>query len=203
LKSIPSVRVSPMMDSMLSWTELMKLGGTLRLGLAADVEPDGGIESHFFCSTSRWVSSSRKASREGGIGEIAALFTPADDGVHHGGRSTGARRPSRSEVPGLPWKYLLATILVAVLRPVSSELRRFSLFEDRGALFVADQSGCVFSHSTLSKGDTLPSVKKRFQKNQTGGHSGRVHRFRSLNRFCHLVRAFTVAILIPPRNGFP
>src|ERR1700720_1641313 len=63
LKSMPSVRVSPMMDSMLSWTELMKQAEHWGLGWQPTLNQTGELKA-IFCSTSRWVSSSRKASRD-------------------------------------------------------------------------------------------------------------------------------------------
>src|SRR5437764_2150935 len=64
LKSMPSVRVRPMMDSMLSWTELMKHAEHCGLGCTPTLNQTGELKL-IFCSTSRWVSSSRKASRDG------------------------------------------------------------------------------------------------------------------------------------------
>src|SRR6202140_4769766 len=63
LKSMPSVRVSPMMDSMLSWTELMKQAEHWGLGWQPTLNQTGELKA-IFCSTSRSESSSRKASRD-------------------------------------------------------------------------------------------------------------------------------------------
>src|SRR5262249_43180458 len=63
LKSMPSVLVSPMMDSMLSCTELMKHAEHCGLGCTPTLNHTGELKA-IFCSTSRWVSSSRKASRD-------------------------------------------------------------------------------------------------------------------------------------------
>src|SRR6201993_449495 len=63
LNSIPSVLVSPMIDSMLSLTELMKHAEHCGLGCTPTLNHTGELKA-IFCSTSRWVSSSRKASRE-------------------------------------------------------------------------------------------------------------------------------------------
>src|SRR6266403_1484365 len=88
LKSIPSVRVRPMMDSMLSDTEL-----------------------------------------------------------------------SRSRDPGLPWKYLLVTMLVAVcdqfLGTSTPSWRKMV------TPFSLPISAVRFSHSTMSNGEVWPSVKYR------------------------------------------
>src|SRR5579863_74830 len=63
LKSMPSVLVKPMMDSMLSWTELMKQAEHCGLGCTPTLNHTGELKL-IFCSTSRCVSSSWKASRE-------------------------------------------------------------------------------------------------------------------------------------------
>src|SRR6267143_2155307 len=63
LKSIPSVRVSPMIDSMLSLTELMKHAEHCGLGCTPTLNHTGELNA-IFCSTSRFVSSSRNASRD-------------------------------------------------------------------------------------------------------------------------------------------
>src|ERR1700676_4702574 len=63
LKSMPSVRVSPMIDSMLSLTELIKQAEHWGLGWQPTLNQTGELKA-IFCSTSRWESSSRKASRD-------------------------------------------------------------------------------------------------------------------------------------------
>src|SRR5258707_15633071 len=63
LNSMPSVRVSPMMDSMLSCTELMKHAQHCGLGCTTTLNHNGELKA-IFCSTSRCVSSSLKASRD-------------------------------------------------------------------------------------------------------------------------------------------
>ena len=63
LKSIPSVRVRPMIDSMLSCTELMKQAEHCGFGCTPTLNHTGELKA-IFCSTSRCVSSSRNASRE-------------------------------------------------------------------------------------------------------------------------------------------
>src|ERR1700688_830951 len=63
LKSMPSVRVRPMIDSMLSCTELMKQAEHCGLDCTPTLNHTGELKATF-CSTSRWVNSSRKASRD-------------------------------------------------------------------------------------------------------------------------------------------
>src|SRR5271157_2761030 len=64
LKSMPSVRVRPMIDSMLSCTELMKHAEHCGFGCTPTLNHTGELNA-IFCSTSRCVSSSRNASRDG------------------------------------------------------------------------------------------------------------------------------------------
>ena len=70
------------MDSMLSCTELMKHAEHCGLGCTPTLNHTGELKA-IFCSTSRWVSSSRNMSRESGRSEISALFAPADNRIHH------------------------------------------------------------------------------------------------------------------------
>src|SRR6202043_4173703 len=64
LNNMPSVRVRPMIDSMLSCTELMKQAEHCGLGCTPTLNQTGELKA-IFCSTSKCVKSSRKASREG------------------------------------------------------------------------------------------------------------------------------------------
>src|SRR3981189_2974431 len=157
LKSIPSVRVSPMIDSMLSLTELMKHAEHCGFGCTPTLNHTGELKL-IFCSTSRCVSSSLNASPEA----LSAKQPPASPQrtIVFTTRPINWRtEPSRSLVPGFPWKYLLATILVAVCDQLfgtsTSSWRKivppFSLPMSAGRL----------SHSIASNGDILPSVKNR------------------------------------------
>src|ERR1700691_4406752 len=58
LKSMPSVLARFMIDSMLSWTELMKQAEHCGLGCTPTLNHTGELNA-IFCSTRRWVSSSR------------------------------------------------------------------------------------------------------------------------------------------------
>src|ERR1700730_13840566 len=58
LKSIPSVFVRFMIESMLSWTELMKHAEHCGLGWTPRLNQTGELKA-IFCSTSRWARSSR------------------------------------------------------------------------------------------------------------------------------------------------
>src|SRR5712672_737017 len=63
LNSIPSVLARFMIDSMSSWTELIKHAEHCGLGCTPTLNHTGELNATF-CSTSRCVSSSRKASRD-------------------------------------------------------------------------------------------------------------------------------------------
>src|ERR1700742_148491 len=63
LKSMPSVRVRPLIDSMVSETELMKQAEHWGLDWTPTLNQTGELKL-IFCSTRRWVSSSRKMSRD-------------------------------------------------------------------------------------------------------------------------------------------
>src|SRR5690349_14624353 len=63
LKSMPSVRVSPMIDSILSLTELMKHAEHCGVGWTPTLNHTGELNA-VFCLSSRYVRSSRQASRE-------------------------------------------------------------------------------------------------------------------------------------------
>ncbi len=60
LNSIPSVLARFMIESMLSWTELMKQAEHCGLAWTPTLNQTGELKA-IFCSTSRWVSSSWKA----------------------------------------------------------------------------------------------------------------------------------------------
>src|ERR1700686_1836211 len=65
LNSMPSVLARFMIDSMLSCTELMKQAEHCGLACTPTLNHTGELKATF-CSTSKCVSSSRKASREAG-----------------------------------------------------------------------------------------------------------------------------------------
>src|SRR5579862_1629219 len=107
--------------------------------------------------------------------------------------------PSRSEVPGLPWKYLLATILVAVCdQPLGTST--FSCLKIV-VPFSLPMRAVRFSHSTLSNGETLPSVKYRSKTRPLD--TVEVSTDFAASTALPFNACFTVAILIPPRNRFP
>src|SRR6516162_11838456 len=112
LKSMPSVLVRPMIDSMLSSTELMKQAEHWGLGCTPTLNHTGELKL-IFCSTSRCVSSSRNASRDA----ASAKYPPSSPQrtIVFTTRPISCRaEPSLSAVPCFPWKYLLATMFVAV-----------------------------------------------------------------------------------------
>src|SRR5260370_6230595 len=155
LKSIPSVRVSPMIDSMLSLTELMKHAEHCGLGCTPTLNHTGELKL-IFCSTSRSVSSSLNASPEA----ASAQYPPSSPQrtIVFATRLMSCRTEfSRSLVPGFPWKYLLVTMFVAVcdqfLGTSTPSWRKMVV------PFSLPISAVRFSHSTLSNPEVLPSVK--------------------------------------------
>src|SRR5713101_769542 len=112
LNSIPSVFARFMIESMLSWTELMKHAEHCGFGCTPTLNQTGELKL-IFCSTRRWASSSRNASRDSADSKLPPCSPQCT--------TVFATRPiscftelSRWLVPGFPWKYLLATMLVAV-----------------------------------------------------------------------------------------
>src|SRR3989475_4384164 len=159
LNSIPSVRVSPMIDSMLSLTELMKHAEHCGLGCTPTLNHTGELKA-IFCSTSRCVSSSPKASRDA----MSAKYphsSPHRTMVFTTRPISCRTDPSRWGVPGFPWKYLLVTMFVAVcdqlLCTSTSSWRKIV------TPFSFPINAVRFSHSTASKGDFFPSVKYRWK----------------------------------------
>src|SRR5580658_1342664 len=65
LKSMPSVLARPMIDSMLSWTEVMKQAEHGGLAWTPTLNQTGELKATF-CSTSKWESSSRKRFLDSG-----------------------------------------------------------------------------------------------------------------------------------------
>src|SRR5712692_6789035 len=104
LNSMPSVFARFMIESMLSWTELMKHAEHCGLACTPTLNHTGELKL-IFCSTSRCVNSSRNASRD----EVSAKYPPCSPQrtIVFTTRLINCRAElSRSGVPGLPWKYL-------------------------------------------------------------------------------------------------
>ena len=74
--------------------------------------------------------------------------------------------PSRSGLPGLPWKYLLATMFVAVCDQFFGTST--SSWRKIVTPFSLPIRAVRFSHSTASNGEIFPSVKKRLKFNPVG-----------------------------------
>src|SRR5580704_3360617 len=112
LNSMPSVLARFMMESMLSWTELMKQAEHCGLACRPTLNQTGELKATF-CSTSKWVSSSRKADFDSGVAKYPPSSTQRT--IVSTTRLINWRTEvSRSGVFGLPWKYFEATIFVAV-----------------------------------------------------------------------------------------
>src|SRR5258706_15617970 len=157
LKSIPSVRVSPMIDSMLSLTELMKHAEHCGFGCTPTLNHTGELKA-IFCSTSKWISSSRNASREAASATYPSC-SPQRTIVLATRLINCRTEPSRSGVPGFPWKYLLVTMFVAVCDQLFGTST--SSWRKIVTPFSFPISAVRFSHSTASNGDFFPSVKYR------------------------------------------
>src|SRR5712671_2426504 len=159
LKSIPSVRVRPMIDSMLSLTELMKQAEHCGFGCTPTLNHTGELKA-IFCSTSRCVSSSRNASRDSASAKYPHC-SPHRTMVLTTRPISCRTDPSCWAVPGFPWKYLLVTMFVAVcdqlLGTSTSSWRKIV------TPFSFPINAVRFSHSTASKGDFFPSVKYRWK----------------------------------------
>src|SRR3984893_7721515 len=159
LKSMPSVRVRPIIDSMLSCTELMKHAEHCGFGCTPTLNHTGELKL-IFCSTSRWLSSSRNASRDW----VSRKYRPSSPHLTMvlTTRPISCRtEPSRCAVPGLPWKYLLVTMLVAVCDQLLGTST--SSWRKMVTPFSFPINAVRFSHSTASKGDLFPSVKYRWK----------------------------------------
>src|SRR6266404_3739414 len=203
LKSIPSVRVSPMIDSMLSLTELMKHAEHCGFGCTPTLNHTGELNA-IFCSTSRLVSSSRKASRDAASAKYPPSW-PQRTMVFTTRPISCRTDPSRCGVPGFPWKYLLVTMFVAVC----DQLFGTSTSSCRKIVtpFSFPISAVRFSHSTASKGDFFPSVKYRSKLRPFPVPAAVISAAASVARVFPLNACFTVAIrpsppLGPPR-GYP
>src|SRR6202008_64675 len=112
LKSIPSVLARFMIESMLSWTELMKHAEHCGLACTPTLNHTGELNA-IFCSTSRWVSSSRKIFRDSAVAKEPPSSPQRT--IVSTTRAINCRTDvSRSGVLGLPWKYFDTTMFVAV-----------------------------------------------------------------------------------------
>src|SRR5208337_5445128 len=112
LNSIPSVFARLMIESMESSTELMKQAEHCGFACTPTLNHTGELKL-IFCSTSRCVSSSRKASRDA----VSAKYPPSSPHrtTVFTTRLIRCRTElSRSGLATFPWKYLLATMFVAV-----------------------------------------------------------------------------------------
>src|SRR6266700_441357 len=205
LKSIPSVRVSPMIDSMLSLTELMKHAEHCGFGCTPTLNHTGELNA-IFCSTSRCVSSSRNASRDA----MSAKYphsSPHRTMVFATRLMSCRTDPSRPGVPGFPLKYLLVTMLVAVCDQLFGTST--SSWRKIVTPFSLAISAVRFSHSTASNGDFFPSVKYRPKTRPVPAPPAVLAAAASVAGDFPLNACFTVAIRSsappgsPPKRGEP
>src|ERR1700736_5615443 len=199
LNSIPSVRVSPMIDSMLSCTELMKHAEHCGLGCTPTLNHTGELKA-IFCSTSKCVSSSRKASRD----SASAKYPPSSPQrtIVLATRLMSCRTEfSRSLVPGLPWKYLLVTMFVAVcdqfLGTSTPSWRKMV------TPFSFPIRAVRFSHSTKSKGEPFPSVVKYRSNTSPVGAPAVLSGLTPVSSDLACKADFTVAIRPSALQGLP
>src|SRR5947209_3437164 len=108
--------------------------------------------------TRMWTSSSWKVAPSSGVRKYP--WARPQSRMVSATRHTSWRTPvSRSEVPSLPWRYLLATMLVAVM---DQSLGTSTSFCSKMTLPCASVIWAVRrSHSTSSYGETPGLVKKR------------------------------------------
>ena len=116
-------------------------GGALRLGLHADVEPHGGIERDFLLDeqVGEFVAENVFGF---GAGEVAALFAPADDGVHHAADQLAHRGFALGGV-GLAVEILGSHDVGGRHGPGLGDFHVF-LAEDYLAFVIADESRATF-----------------------------------------------------------
>ncbi len=125
-------------------------GGALRLGLNADVEPHGRIESHFLLDEKMRQFVAEGIAR-GVRGEVAAFFTPADDRVG----DAADQLPHRSFALGrvqLAVKIFRSDYVCSSLRPGLGYFY-ILLTENRLAFIIADQCGALFPFDFVVRGD--------------------------------------------------
>src|SRR6266513_903715 len=160
LNNMPSVFAKSMMEPMSSRTELMKHAEHCGFACTPTLNHTGELKA-IFCSTSRWVSSSLKASRDSASAKYPHC-SPHRTMVLTTRPISCRTEPSRWAVPDFPWKYLLVTMFVAVcdqlLGTSTSSWRKIV------TPFSFPINAVRFSHSTASKGDFFPSVKYRWKR---------------------------------------
>src|SRR5271154_5086789 len=109
--------------------------------------------------------------------------------------------PSRSRVPGLPWKYLLVTMFVAVCdQPFGTST---SSCRKIVTPFSFPIRAVRFSHSTASNGDIFPSVKYRSKGRPLCVAAPVVSGVVSVIGEFPVIACFTVAIPFLHYFGFP
>ena len=123
-------------------------GGALRLGLHADVEPDGGIEGDFLLDEQVGEFVAENVSGIG-AGEVAALFAPADDRVHDAADKLTHRGFALGGV-GLAVEILGGHDVGGRHGPGFGDFHVF-LAEDYLAFIIADESGATFPLNLIER----------------------------------------------------
>jgi len=161
LKSMPSVRVRPMIDSMLSCTELMKHAEHCGFDCTPTLKPDGRVEGHLLLNQKVRELVFECIAR-GAIGKIAAFDTPTNDGAHNAANQL-AHRAFAFGTAGLAVKIFAGDNVGRGLRPTLGNLY-VVLPKNRGALFIADQ-GCALLPFNRIEWSNPAVVKKRLNTN--------------------------------------
>jgi len=159
LKSIPSVRVSPMIDSMLSLTELMKHAEHCGFGCTPTLNHTGELKA-IFCSTSRCHQLVAERIPRLRIWQIPALSAPSHDGITT--RPINCRTdPFALGRPGLSVEILAGGRCLSPSVTSSWAPQRLP-GEDRHALLVSNQRRALLPFDRV-EGDFFPSVKYRWK----------------------------------------
>ena len=120
------------------------------VSLTPTLNQTGELKQAFWVSI-RCASSSRKFSPSCGGREVAVLLAPIGDGIDHALHQLAPRWSRARASPALPWKYLLATMLVAVCdQSTGTSTSRCSKITR--TFVVADGSGAGFPLDFVVRG---------------------------------------------------
>src|SRR6516165_4956828 len=157
LKSIPSVLASSRMEPIVSSTELMKHAEHCGFTSIPQLNHTGELKAIIWFR-SRCTSSSWKIAASWSLAKYPPCL-PHPVMVVATRPTSWRTLVSRSGVPFLPWKYLEATILVAVIdQPLGTSTFFCSKMTSPDSLVIA---AVRYSHSTVSYGEMPSRVKYR------------------------------------------
>ena len=141
LKSMPSVFARPMMDSMLSWTELMKHAEHCGLACTPTLNHTGELNATFLLDEQMRQLVAESIARRG-RGEVAAFFAPADDRIRDAADQLAHGSFALRRVE-LAVKIFRGDYVCSSLRPGLGYFHIF-LTEYRLPFIIADQCGALF-----------------------------------------------------------